>query len=206
LKATGAGWLPPEFDSSHEPFNGSLLPFSSGHTPSLADCYLVLAVVHDAERRGPGKIRPFPVDDIAAGCFFHAHMCNVEKLNESDQLALDDCLVRVEANLIALEGSRPSGNIEATAVAPSAARQPAELPWGGPDWDELAPIPRRLLRHMHERESDQIANFTDIVWEKDNVSEGAIHTAISRANSFLRKHGYPKFLIKVRGEKIIRWQ
>jgi hypothetical protein len=84
-------------------------------------------------------------------------------------------------------------------------RQEDELPWAGPEWDELAPLLRRLLRHMHGKNADEIANFTDKVWEKNEVSPSSIHAAISRANDFLRKQNYPRLLSKVRSELIVRW-
>jgi len=80
-----------------------------------------------------------------------------------------------------------------------------DLPWGGPEWDNLSPQTRHLLRHMNGRESDDLVNFIDVIWEKDNVSPGAINTAISRANHFLSKQNYPRTLEKVRGERTIRW-
>jgi hypothetical protein len=79
------------------------------------------------------------------------------------------------------------------------------LPWGGPEWDALAPQTRRLLRRMHGREFDQLEEFTDVVWEKDDVTPGALHAAICRANQFLSKHNYPRNLEKVRREGVIRW-
>jgi hypothetical protein len=62
-----------------------------------------------------------------------------------------------------------------------------ELPWAGDAWDVLPRQTRRLLRHMHGREQDHIDNFVEIVWETtyENVSDGAIYTAISKANHFL---------------------
>jgi hypothetical protein len=84
-------------------------------------------------------------------------------------------------------------------------QQETELPWGGPEWDDLAPQTRHLLRHMYGRESDEVANFTDKVWEKDDVSTNSLHTAISRANNFLRKQNHPRLLSKVRGELTVRW-
>jgi hypothetical protein len=82
-----------------------------------------------------------------------------------------------------------------------------DLPWEGDDWDDLMPQTRRLLRHMHDREYDRIANFAEVVWERpyEKVSDRAINTAVSRANHFLSKRGHKRLLSKVRGEPVVRW-
>jgi hypothetical protein len=90
----------------------------------------------------------------------------------------------------------------------SSTREPdTPLPWAGDDWDELMPQTRRLLRHMHGRERDEIAHFAEIVWERpyERISDSAVHAAVSRANHFLNKHRHPHMLSKVRGEPVIRW-
>jgi hypothetical protein len=92
-------WVPPEFGDGREPYAGGPLPFSSRHTLSLADCYFVLALVHDAERRGPGRINPFPPEDVKGLNFYDAQLSHVCHLSASDQLTLEDCLARVEADL-----------------------------------------------------------------------------------------------------------
>ncbi len=117
------GWFPPEFTQNNAPYNGPVIPFSSGYKPTLADCYFALAVVHDAERQGPRKLEPFAPDDMVAWVSYYAQQSNVVSLSESDRVTLDDCLARVEADLKAFEsGSKPIGCLNS--------RSAGELPWG----------------------------------------------------------------------------
>jgi hypothetical protein len=81
-----------------------------------------------------------------------------------------------------------------------------DLPWGGtPEWDSLQPLIRHLLRYMHGREVAEVAALTDEVWERDEVSDASLNTAISKANHFLQKQEYGRRLEKVRGEPTVRW-
>src|SRR5262249_32890086 len=89
---------PVELRAPQEPYAGGPLPFSPRHTPSLADCYFVLALVHNAERR-VGRFSPFPPDNERALIFYYAQLSHASRFSASDQLALDDCLARVEADL-----------------------------------------------------------------------------------------------------------
>src|SRR5262249_19915902 len=82
-----------------EPYSGGPLPFSPLHALSLADCYLVLALVHDAARPDGGRIDPFPSDDTQGQMFYAALKRHVCGLRQRDQLTLDDCLARVNAEL-----------------------------------------------------------------------------------------------------------
>jgi hypothetical protein len=84
------------------------------------------------------------------------------------------------------------------------------LPWenvGG--WDDLTPQTRRLLRHTHGREQCGLADLAEVVWERPyaDVSDSAVHAALSKANHFLNKCGLPnqRLLTKVRGEPVVRW-
>jgi hypothetical protein len=94
-------WVPPQFGDSQEPYVGGPLPFSPRHALSLADCYLVFALVHDAERRDASRIDPFPSGGEEGLRFYHANLTNIYGLSNRDQLTLDDCLARVEADLSA---------------------------------------------------------------------------------------------------------
>jgi hypothetical protein len=87
-------------------------------------------------------------------------------------------------------------------------RGDGELPWDGPELDDLSPQTRHLLKYMLPRDQADIADLVEDVWGKDSasVSNGSIHTAISKANAFLAKQSYPRFLKKVRGETIVRWE
>ena len=95
----GTTWVPPGLRPDDEPFVGPIVPFSSQHAPSLADCYFALAVVHDSERTGAGKINPFAADDTAGQLCWHAHFANLDGLRTSDRITLDDCLARAETDL-----------------------------------------------------------------------------------------------------------
>jgi hypothetical protein len=106
-------WLPPELRADKEPFTGPLLPFSTCHTPSLADGFLVLAAVYDFEYQGPYKINPFTPDFMGAQqcyypfasenlkgeCWYQVQMDSVARLSDSDRLTLKKCLARVETYL-----------------------------------------------------------------------------------------------------------
>lgn len=93
------GWFPPKFAAERAPFAGPILPFSSQHPLTLADCYRVLAIVHDADRQESGRIEPFSQDDLTATCAHAVAVSGVRDLTESDRLTLDDCLARVELDL-----------------------------------------------------------------------------------------------------------
>jgi hypothetical protein len=84
-------------EDGQEPYAGGPLPFSSRHPLSLADCYLVLALVHNAERRDAGRINPFSPDDEDGLRFYEAQQTHVHKLRQCDRMTLDDCLARIEA-------------------------------------------------------------------------------------------------------------
>jgi hypothetical protein len=88
-------------------------------------------------------------------------------------------------------------------------KPPAEeeaIPWNQDAWEELQPLPRRLLQHMLGRVSDTIANVAEKVWGTDSTSEGAIAVAINRANQFLQKQGDARVISKLRGEGVICWK
>jgi hypothetical protein len=80
--------------------------------------------------------------------------------------------------------------------------------WQRDDWEDLEQMVRRLLRYMHNRDSADVNDVCEEVWEKPpaDVSRSAINTAVSKANSFLNKREYPRLLSKVRGENVIRWE
>jgi hypothetical protein len=71
----------------------------------------------------------------------------------------------------------------------------------------LDPLPRRLLLHMRGREEDDLANICPAVWGEDfdNVSEPAIHTAVSKANRHLGQRQSRRVLSKPRDQSVIRW-
>jgi hypothetical protein len=81
----------------------------------LADCYFVLALIHDAERRDAGRISRFGPDegnepqsfskDDQEWTFWYVMAKDAAKLSVSNGVTLDDCLARVEADLSESEGS-----------------------------------------------------------------------------------------------------
>jgi hypothetical protein len=117
-----AVWVPPELADDQEPYDGGPLPLSPRHRLSLADCFFVLALVHDAQRR-EGRIDPFPPDDAGGLAFFAAQQSRVVSLSLRDELTLDDCLRRVEADLERDRGVAPSaGAVGAPPAAAAASR------------------------------------------------------------------------------------
>src|SRR5262249_57284006 len=60
--------------------------------------------------------------------------------------------------------------------------QPQE--WDQWDWEELQPLPRRLLQHMLGRETDTLDNLATLVWATDQIKETTVRVAIYRANEF----------------------
>jgi hypothetical protein len=81
------------------------------------------------------------------------------------------------------------------------------ISWDGPEWDNLAPLTRRLLQYMNGQKQANIADVVENVWGKDyaRLSDSAIHVALHKANNFLAKQKHPQTLSKVRGEPTIRW-
>jgi hypothetical protein len=86
---------------------------------------------------------------------------------------------------------------------------PAEGGWEGDDWDELEPLPRRLLLFMHSKDRADLNELYPQVWGKgyaDATSQSALDTAIYKANAFLRKRQSKRTLCKVHGGPEIRWR
>jgi hypothetical protein len=81
-----------------------------------------------------------------------------------------------------------------------------EQPWEGEDWEELAPLPKRLLVAMRGRERADLAALFEPVWGLDFASPGAVSGALNAANTFLAKRSSPRCLHKVRGEPAIEWR
>jgi hypothetical protein len=89
---------PQELGGGPEPYDGGALPFSSSHTLSLADCYFVLILVHNAERRS-GRFNPFQTTDARAEIYYFAQLSTISQLSANDRVTLGDCLARVEADM-----------------------------------------------------------------------------------------------------------
>jgi hypothetical protein len=81
-------------------------------------------------------------------------------------------------------------------------------PWDGPDFDELARVPRNLLIYMHERQQARIDDsMCRAVWGEaaEDVTASAIHGAINKANAFLAKRSHAGVLSKLRDRPLIGW-
>jgi hypothetical protein len=89
----------PEPEADQAPYVGGPLPLSPRHPLSQADCYLVLALIHDADRRDGGRIDPFGPGDEREMIFWVAVGSHLPGLRASDQVTLDECLARVEGDL-----------------------------------------------------------------------------------------------------------
>jgi hypothetical protein len=98
-------WVPPELGNDQAPYAGGPLPFSKRLMPSLADSYFVLALVHNNERR-TGQITMFSPDDEDGLFFCRCQQEHITSCMEHDPLTLDDCIVKVAADLDTL--SEPS--------------------------------------------------------------------------------------------------
>jgi hypothetical protein len=89
-----------------------------------------------------------------------------------------------------------------------AVRSLAAPPWEGNDWDELQPVPKRLLLHMRGRERAAIDDaMCEYVWLRpaEAVTSNAVHQAITKSNNFLLRQTEKRILSKVRREEAITW-
>jgi hypothetical protein len=78
-------------------------------------------------------------------------------------------------------------------------------PWQGEAGEVLAPLVRRLLEYMHDRDHVQTDDLDRHGWGKEVVTSTALNTALSRANRFLNEQGYPHLLRRVRGQPVVCW-
>jgi hypothetical protein len=97
--------VPANLADDQEPYGGGPFPFSVRNAHSLGDCYFVLAIIHDEERRDSNRINPFFLEDrLEANTayetnFWDAQSTHVSTLTIRDQMTLDDCMARVESDL-----------------------------------------------------------------------------------------------------------
>jgi hypothetical protein len=77
------------------------------------------------------------------------------------------------------------------------------LPWEGPAWDLLPRQQQLLLSYMHGKPRADAEDAIEAVWGGAHVNDQAIHTAVSRANTFLHQVSYHQSLHYRRG--IISW-
>jgi len=127
------GRVSPRFAEGQEPYAEGPLPFSPRHSPSLADCFLVMALLHDADRRDARRINPFSSHQHGL-TFYENQLSRLADLRGTDQVTLDDCLARVEADL----GATPSPSTEPPSTA-------------GVDWDALLVSPPLTAAEIAER-------------------------------------------------------
>jgi hypothetical protein len=94
------GWFPPDLLEKNKPYAFGPLPFTQQHQLSKAECYFVLALVHDATRRDGRRINPFDrSDESKESLHWFVQSRLVSDLGEHDQVTLDECLRHVEADL-----------------------------------------------------------------------------------------------------------
>jgi hypothetical protein len=123
-----------------------------------------------------------------------------------DEASLSEALRQVQLLANWLAETEPTDVSKGSGEQPTTKQTPS-LPWEDYDASASTPQTRKILRHMHGRENADLHDFVEAVWGADlvKVNEGAIDTAISRANSFLAKSNHGRRLERVRGEPIVRW-
>jgi hypothetical protein len=130
-------WVPPEYADEQEPFVGGPLPFTRDYALTLADCYFVLALIHDCMRRDAALINPFDstgkksVQDydsfeaLKSSVIWIVQARFVAQLGCLDSLTLDTCFAQVRADLETSgeAGSEKSGSnsapLDETAYRPA---------------------------------------------------------------------------------------
>lgn len=99
-------WVPAEFGDDREPYSGGPLPFAHRHCLSLADCYLVLTLVHDCYFKPARWIigTRLRTEDESELIFYdnmkwHVLRDGSVKLEDREGPTLDDCLARVREDI-----------------------------------------------------------------------------------------------------------
>jgi hypothetical protein len=123
------------------------------------------------------------------------------------KLLRDDLKKRLEEVSAEREASRDvAGPKEAGATREDIDDDRLPPEWDRQAWEELQGQTRRLLRYMQGREREELAKLVDEVWGTDQVKQGTIRTAVSRANKFLQKQRGERRTLEIpRREGIIRW-
>jgi hypothetical protein len=105
------------------------------------------------------------------------------------------------ADMLAL---RALANVDTHSLAKAETSDALRVPWEDEQvWDDLQRLPRSLIRFMYGRKQADVLDIKNRVWECDDVSSDSLNVAIHRANKFLEKVGFAKYLEK-KGE-IVRW-
>jgi hypothetical protein len=73
---------------------------------------------------------------------------------------------------------------------------PIPTEWDNAHFHNLQALPKTLLHYMCDRDSAELDELAEHVWGSSEVSEGAIHTAVGRANDFLTSIKARHFLHK----------
>lgn len=194
-----ATWLPEDW---------TMETYPAGWDPCHIEAWFKHAIYIMRESRNPRDL----VD--------HAHLilCHLQLPNSPsapretmDRGGCGAYLREVQAFLRITMGNRQP----AQEFPPSLGKRPEENPddqtlpksWLGEDWDELAPLIRRLLRYMHGKERANLNHLCPIVWERDydRVKNSSIHNAIYRANKYLEKRER-RVIEKIRQEPFLRWR
>jgi hypothetical protein len=147
----------------------------------LADCYFVLALIHNADRRRPDRINPFPPDGEEAR-FYYAQLLHVRDFSARDQLTLEDCLARVEADA-------PVDPVSSTLPPPGAPRRHPASPGRAKPAHAAAPP----LKHSEQAVLNIIKNQP----KGKGIQGKAIIAALKKKRidlkeTTLRKHILPK--------------
>lgn len=163
-------WMPPEFDDEHKPYAGGPLPFTARHSLSIADCHLVVALIHDAARPDGGRVlssRQADRADLSAAelreqIFYRVMAGHVSKLNGDDRVTVEDCLARVEA-------------VTGPKAKPGA---------GGPSKRDLNVTEKKILAHCRKR-AHKGARIADHINRSEDYTRRLLAGLVR--NGFLRK-------------------
>lgn len=101
-KATLWAWVPPELCRDNQPLTDLPLPLPKHRSLSLAECYVVLAAIHDAKLAGVELIKPWTADDSSRPRSYYETglLRRVNELGQADHPSLKVHLARVNADLL----------------------------------------------------------------------------------------------------------
>jgi hypothetical protein len=92
--------IPPDLEIGKEPYAEGPIPFSRCLRLSMADCFSVLALIHDSGRSDGKRIIPFDLDEWNGETnFWYVRSGEVAKFCSRDQATIEDCFACVEADL-----------------------------------------------------------------------------------------------------------
>ena len=152
-------WVPPKYADSQEPYIFGPLPFSSQLDLSLGDCYFVLALIYDPDRRDGKGINLFQANDLEGQRFWEGQLTCLKGLRATDALTLDHCLDAVGKDLETLKSG------------PCRSRQPGTR--GKGRRRRVGGSPRQLT-------SKQLEAFQVVGLHRGNISAAAKELNITR--------------------------